>query len=647
MIKTQTAYAAKGVVADMVSRMKFINIIGPSKEFTRIVSQYVMEREIELENPMTALRNVGGFVPNTEGNPAEEIMKRFIEVFEYARIDYSGIERHNAHFTKEELVRIVESFDTKIHALKGRIEELSAETEHYRRIADTLLPVVKSAVHLEQLGRLKYIRYRFGKMPIASYRRLDTYLRDLPAYFMPMTTDDEFVWGINFVSEANEESVDRAFATLYFEKYAIGDDDEGTPAQIIEKLEKRCIAHSEEIERLKRQIASTIAIQKDDLIKAFADIKYDYDLYNIRRFTSNSQNSFCLTGWAAEDEAERLVAEAETDSECMVLVDTPDTVSHITPPTRLKNLRIFKPFEEFVRMYGVPGYNELDPTPFLAVVYTLLFGIMFGDAGHGLCLVLAGVLMLIFKKGGFLARLLVPIGISSTVFGFVYGSFFGLEGERAVIKPLWFTPFESSETMMNTLIYAVALGVVLIIICMVFNIINGVRQRNLQKILFSQNGVAGLVFYTAVICYIAGVISGNGNPTAAAVCIAVSLLLIFLQEPLGKMSARRRQRLPKGFFTEAFFETFEILLSFVTNTVSFLRVGAFALSHAGMMSVVVAFMYRLDFAGSVAVAIFGNALVIGLEGLIVGIQVLRLGFYEMFSRFYSGNGREFKSIRNS
>ena len=135
----------------------------------------------------------------------------------------------------------------------------------------------------------------------------------------------------------------------------------------------------------------------------------------------------------------------------------------------------------------------------------------------------------------------------------------------------------------------------------------------------------------------------------AGILIGVSLVMIFLQEPLGKLAAKKKDWMPKekgGFFVEAFFETFEILLSFVTNTVSFLRVGAFALNHAGMMSVVVMFMYSLGTGGSIAVTLFGNLLVIGLEGLIVGIQVLRLGFYEMFSRFYSGDGREFKPINS-
>ena len=204
--------------------------------------------------------------------------------------------------------------------------------------------------------------------------------------------------------------------------------------------------------------------------------------------------------------------------------------------------------------------------------------------------------------------------------------------------------------MMQTLIYAVIIGVALILVCMIFNIINGAKQKDLQKIIFSQNGIAGMVFYIMVLYVGVSAVMGTSHPIKiAGILIGVSLVMIFLQEPLGKLAAKKKDWMPKekgGFFVEAFFETFEILLSFVTNTVSFLRVGAFALNHAGMMSVVVMFMYSLGTGGSIAVTLFGNLLVIGLEGLIVGIQVLRLGFYEMFSRFYSGDGREFKPINS-
>lgn len=630
----------------MISKMKFINIVGELSEFERIVSDYVMEYEIQLENPMSALKNTAGFVPNTDENPYEDIMKRFIEVFEHYKIEYSNVKKHSDNFTKEELFEIIDTFDTKIHALKDRIEKLEGEIEEFKKIEETHAPVMGSDVKLEKLGHLEFLKFRFGRMPISTYQKLDTYLKDKPVYFEVMTTDKEYVWGMYFVDKVNKEAVDRMFAALYFERFMLEIDEEGTPAEIVERM--RCEAEEKqaEIDRLRLQMDSTIKVQKEDLLKAFADIKYRHKLFSVKRYMTNTNDSFCITGWVTDKEADNLIKKSENDSSCMIVSDNPEAVSHITPPTKFRNLKIFKPFEEFVRMYGVPNYNELDPTPFFAVVYTLLFGIMFGDVGHGLCLAAIGLIMTLTKKGGFLGKILVPIGLSSTVFGFVYGSFFGLEGEHGLIKPIWFTPFETSTTMMNTLIYSIILGVVLILICMVINIINGVKQKNPEKIFFSQNGVAGLVFYVLVLYCALSAVLGTSNPLGVAVVmIVVSLILIFMREPLGKLVAKKKDWMPKekgGFFVEAFFETFEIVLSFVTNTVSFLRVGAFALNHAGMMSVVVMFMYKLSTGGSIAVTVFGNILVIGLEGLIVGIQVLRLGFYEMFGRFYSGDGQEFK-----
>lgn len=634
----------------MISKMKFINIVGPKSSFERIVSDYILDSEIEFENPMSALKNTKGFTVNTDGNPAEEILKKFIDVFDYANIDYSGVKRHHDSFTEQELENVIDVFNDKIHSLKEEAESLKSEIKHADKIIGALEHVAGSDMNLDNLCNLKYIKYRFGKLPVSGFHKLDTYLKDLPVYFAPMTTENDYVWGIYFVSEQDKENVDRIFASLYFERTHIDGGGDGTAADVVKKLSADNAERERRIAELKSQIDSTIAVQKDDLLKAYADIKYNYDLYNIRRHTTNSNNSFCLTGWVTAEEAHRLKEASVNDSECVMLIDKPETVSHIKPPTKLKNMRIFKPFEEFVRMYGVPNYNELDPTPFLAIVYTILFGIMFGDVGHGLCLAAIGVIMILMKKGGFLAKLLVPIGLSSTVFGFVYGSVFGMEGEHALVKPLWFTPFENSGTMMQTLIYAVIIGVALILVCMIFNIINGAKQKDLQKIIFSQNGIAGMVFYIMVLYVGVSAVMGTSHPIKiAGILIGVSLVMIFLQEPLGKLAAKKKDWMPKekgGFFVEAFFETFEILLSFVTNTVSFLRVGAFALNHAGMMSVVVMFMYSLGTGGSIAVTLFGNLLVIGLEGLIVGIQVLRLGFYEMFSRFYSGDGREFKPINS-
>lgn len=632
----------------MISKMKFINLVGPRTDFDRIVSEYVMDSAIEFENPLNALRSAEGFSMDTSPNPFEETMKHFIEVLQYAKLDFQHVRRHNENLSQGEMEQFLDHFDTQLHTLKENAESLKFEIQHYEEIIDTLTPVMETNVHLEELSKLNYLLYRFGKLPVSSYEKIGSFLKDLPAYFYALTSDKDYVWGLYFVSEEHTEQVDRIFSTLYFEALPLDGNEHGTPSQVIEELTRKVEKKRGQLAALKAQLQATVNAQREDLLRAYANIKYQYDLYSIHRHASISRSSFCLTGWIDADEVTELAKKIQKDPACSLIVDEPDAVSHITPPTKLKNWKLFKPFEEFVRMYGVPNYNELDPTPFLAIVYTLLFGIMFGDVGHGLCLAAIGTILTLMKKGGFLGKLLVPIGISSTIFGLLYGSCFGFEGEHALIQPLWFTPFEGSESMMNTLIYSVILGVVIILLCMVFNIINGIRQKNWQKILFSQNGIAGMVFYALVIFCAVSMLSGSSRPLLfAGILIVVSLLLIFLQEPLGKLVAKQKDWIPKekgGFLVEAFFELFEIILSFVTNTISFLRVGAFALNHAGMMSVVVMFMLQLNLSGSIAIAVFGNLLVIGLEGLIVGIQVLRLGFYEMFSRFYDGDGREFKPV---
>ena len=204
--------------------------------------------------------------------------------------------------------------------------------------------------------------------------------------------------------------------------------------------------------------------------------------------------------------------------------------------------------------------------------------------------------------------------------------------------------------MMPTLIATVALGTVIISLVMIFNIANGIRQKNIERIFFDPNGVAGLVFYWAVIITVLGALSilpVKVSATLVVLFIAVPFLLMFFKEPLGKLLEGRADWLPEskgGFILETFFESFELLMSYVTNTVSFIRVGAFALNHAGMMSVVFTLARLSGGSDNIFIVIIGNIVVLALEGLLVAIQVLRLQFYEMFSRYYEGDGRPFKKI---
>ena len=210
----------------------------------------------------------------------------------------------------------------------------------------------------------------------------------------------------------------------------------------------------------------------------------------------------------------------------------------------------------------------------------------------------------------------------------------------------------SSSITNLILVSAVALGVVLILISMTFNVILAFRKHNLERALFSSNGLCGLLFYGAALGgAVSAILLGRNlfSPLYVIFLIILPLLAILFEIPLGKLVSGTpfREAKPEhtgSYIMEHFFELIEVVLSFFSNTMSFLRVGAFVLSHAGMMSVVLVLSDMVGAGASPVVVVLGNLFVMAMEGLIVGIQVLRLEFYEMFSRYYDGDGKPFVPI---
>jgi V/A-type H+-transporting ATPase subunit I len=270
--------------------------------------------------------------------------------------------------------------------------------------------------------------------------------------------------------------------------------------------------------------------------------------------------------------------------------------------------------------------------------------------GQGALLFLGGLFLYKTKKMD-LAGIISCAGIFSIFFGFMYGSFFGFED---VLHAIWLKPMNAMMDVpmvgkLNTVfIVAIGFGMMLILICMIFNIINAIRSKDAEKAWFDSNGLAGLVFYGSIFLVAVLLVSGKTLPggIVLAVMFGLPLILMFLKEPLANLVEKKAEIMPeqKGiFFVQSFFEMFEVLLSYLSNTLSFLRVGAFAVSHAAMMEVVL-MLAGAENGGSPnwIVIVLGNLFVCAMEGLIVGIQVLRLEYYEIFSRFYKGSGREFK-----
>ena len=193
---------------------------------------------------------------------------------------------------------------------------------------------------------------------------------------------------------------------------------------------------------------------------------------------------------------------------------------------------------------------------------------------------------------------------------------------------------------------AIGFGMGIILLCMVFNIINSFKTHDVEKTWFDTNAVAGLVFYGSAVLCIGLFVSGHAVPGGAvlAIMFGLPLLLIFFKEPLTNLVEKKAEVMPKEkgmFIVQGIFELFEVILSYFSNTLSFVRIGAFAVSHAAMMEVVLMLAGAENGSPNWIVIILGNLFVCAMEGLIVGIQVLRLEFYELFGRFYESSGREY------
>ena len=453
----------------------------------------------------------------------------------------------------------------------------------------------------------------------------------------------------------NAPEIDNIFSSLYFERIHIPEFVHGKPKEALEVLKEEDDTAKQYIQVLDSRIEKLFSENMEEMNHIYSISKKLNETYDAQKYVVVFGKNAAVYGFAEEKDAKNIKEEFEKLDDVKVEISSPMSDSRLTPPTKLKNNWFSRPFRMFVEMYGVPSYTDFDPTNLVAITYTFLFGMMFGDVGQGIVLSLVGYFF--YKwKGMQLGAVGVRLGISSTIFGFVFGSIFGSEALFEHFMEPMFLPMESENTM-TLLMAAIATGVVLIIISIAFNIFLNLKKKNWGEMLFSQNGVAGLVFYVSVLLLVANMLVGMnlplGGPVYIALLIAMPVVMIFLKEPLcHKLEGEKM--FPHGFgafFTEAFFELFEVMLTFIANTMSFLRVGGFVLSHAGMMMVVYTLAKMvaggpgiINF-GYILVAIIGNIFVMCLEGMIVGIQVLRLEFYEMFSRYYEGKGKPFQSIQ--
>ena len=342
---------------------------------------------------------------------------------------------------------------------------------------------------------------------------------------------------------------------------------------------------------------------------------------------------------------------------------------NIKAPVKLSNPALLRPFENLVTNYGIPEYGTVDPTPFVAASYFIMFGLMFGDAGHGIVLLVAGIIGTIAgrrkQKKTSLFELITWCGVSAVITGTLFGSFFGYE----IFRPVWFdyhaavigsTAGEKPRSIFDILTITIYFGIGVIAVGLVLNWVNLIIKKRWFPLVFDKGGVIGGWIYGAGV-YLAFFFVRHDYrqlPPAGFILPALVLPFLFLaaKAPLEHRMRRKQgagERFtpltPVLFFMEWFVEVLEISSGYLANTLSFMRVAGLGIAHVSLMS---AFFQIADMAapgpgqnfGSIVILLLGNTLVIGLEGLSAGIQSLRLNYYEFFSKYFTGSGRAYAPV---
>lgn len=635
--------------------MKLVTIAGPLSDFDSVVYSCIINQQFHPEPAANIMKNVKLLHPFDQMNPYADMLRQAENLADKMSVplDYRPFEKMD--ITPENSVQYFRTMDEKYISLMREQDELVQRISENERIIMQLNHILNVNVPLEEFFTVTYVKFRFGRMPRETYNSFMPHLNERSdLFFFTTSVERDWVYGMYMTPRSDTEKTDALFASLQFERIRISSRVHGTGGEAIKDIQTDSERAGFRLEEIKTDLRILASEQKEELLRHYSYIRFMNDSFNIRRYAAHTRESFYVLGWVPSPNYDEFTEHLSQYGNLTVVVvaDEPEGVTEYQPPVKLKNPKIFKPFEPFLAMYGLPSYHELDPTPLMAITYTILFGIMFGDAGQGALLVIAGLLM--YKlKGMWLGRIVCYAGLSSIVFGlFVYGSVFGFEdwlgGFKILDRPHEGQLISNGQLALRL---AVFLGIGLLVVVIIANIINGIRQKNYTKMLFGPNGLAGLILYLSVISAILPLLGFTGTIIATELVMmlaALPLILVFLREPLSNLLAHRQATKTHGvsdFILENLFELIEVLLSYITNTISFLRVGAYAISHASMMNVV--FMLAGGAEGgspNIVVIIIGNLFVMAIEGMLVGIQVLRLEFYELFSRFYSGDGRPYSPI---
>ncbi len=557
----------------------------------------------------------------------------------------------------------LDQVDERLRAAEIRADEVLRQREDTLRRwgqVTALLDQVEAygglEVSFDQVGRFSFLHFAIGSLPGDNLPEVEKSVGP-NVVLLPMSDQEGRRRIVAVTSRKGRFSLETALEEAGFHREQIEQAQAATMDEVIRQAREEKDQLSEELQRPREALEALVRDQAPVLAMLEAVVRVERKLLEAEENFPRTDQTVLITGWVPAEDIIKLRRRLQDKigGRCVVEAEEPDDVPDEEIPVLLRNAWWLRPFQMLVVGYGLPGYRELEPTLFVAAAFLLMFGMMFGDVGHGSVLAVAGLAMVWTSRKERIrdiGLLLLFAGASSSIFGFIYGEYFGAHGWG-----LWHNPLEGEA--LELLIDAIVVGIVVISTGLVLNIINRFRKGDVLGGFLDKFGVAGAVFYWGVLALAVKFFVYEQKDLhwlEIVVLVVLPLLGLALKEPIAfALAARAGKKHHAGNLLMAAFESvievFEAVLAYGANTISFVRLAAYAMSHAAIL--LATFLMAREVSGMIGggglgstvgilIIVVGNILTILLEALIATVQAIRLTYYEFFSKFFTGTGRAFQ-----
>ena len=606
-------------------------------------------------------------------SPEGEMYRRLEQARSFLGIDDSAVTLADAELPGQEDFNAAQSILQNLEDLTKRD---TAAKEECKRAADAYSEAA-SFSNLKQsyseLEHLSFLNLRVGKIDPSVLDELKFALGSR-AIIVPLGDDKTRILAAS--SKKGRFALDTELGRYGFVPLEIPKDFKGIPDDILETLAAQKEEAQKNLESLSSERKNFTEAHKEKILRLLASFSLGSQLRQTESLLESTQLVYRLTGWIPTASCMEMMKNlgALTEDRISIREYNPEEVpgvlaGHEKVPVKLSRGKFVSAFQRMIFSYGSPLYGTIDPTPFVAVFFTILFGIMFGDAGQGLVFLVLGILLAknVIKFGGWnkFAPIFIGIGSASMVMGLLTGEFFAnekiLEPFERFVTGLFGTPRdqilpmmpqsnpESIKRMFMFFGFSIAVGFVINSTGIIINIANNFLRKKFGKALFGKGGLAGaLFFWYVVILAVRMAALGHKPQIFDWAIIGTALFFCAFGEPFIRLAEGEKPVIENGVFAmviEAIVELLETVITYLSNSISFLRVGAFALAHAVLGFIILTMSEMVGGVGGIAVTVLGNAIVVVLEGMIVAIQAIRLQYYEFFSKFFNETGREFEPYK--